>query len=286
MKEGSYDKSFYSHHMDRSYRSASLLLPVLFDYYRPKSVVDIGCGIGTWLKAFQDLGVGDFEGLDGDYVDRNLLLVEPNRIRQVDLALPFSHVRRFDLAVCLEVAEHIPSDRASGFVKDLTALSDVILFSAALPYQGGTGHVNENWLEYWGILFRRTNYVAVDILRTSLWANDRVSWWYRQNVLIFVRENLASSLFPTNSIATERPLSIIQPELFLIASVREPPSPQLLARSDRYYYREVVQAYCRGDTDLPAQPKLYGPEFHLSYSILTYYLSKLRRLVRKYIGDH
>ena len=64
---------------------------------------------------------------------------------QRDLAQPLQIDRRFDLALSLEVAEHLPPECGSEFVQTLTDLSSVILFSAAIPFQGGTDHLNEQW---------------------------------------------------------------------------------------------------------------------------------------------
>src|SRR4029077_8076010 len=112
--------------------------------------------------------------------------------------------RRFDLAISVEVAEHLPFFRAETFVADLVRLSDLILFSAALPFQGGTDHINEQWLEFWAILFRQHGYVSCDFLRQRIWANPEVEFWYAQNIVVFCRRSIAEGAFPADSIADNR----------------------------------------------------------------------------------
>ena len=87
----------------------------------------------------------------------------------------------------LEVGEHLSPARADSFVEDLTRLSDVILFSAAIPAQGGTNHVNEQWQSYWAEKFSRRGYVTVDCIRPKIWANSAADICYRQNILLYVK---------------------------------------------------------------------------------------------------
>lgn len=95
----------------------------------------------------------------------------------------------FELAQSLEVAEHLYQEYAPNFVKLLTSLSDVVLFSAAIPYQGGVHHVNEQPPAYWAELFAKEGYVCIDCLRERIWEDDSISTWYRQNIMIFVHES-------------------------------------------------------------------------------------------------
>src|SRR5579864_3911534 len=133
-----YDASFFDQQVVGSITSANVALSLLFEHYKPGSIVDVGCGVGSWLKCAQDLGVEDILGIDGDYVDRSRLLIDPVQFRALDLNERIEVDRRFDLAISIEVAEHLSFYRSETFVADLVKLSDVVLFSAALPYQGGT----------------------------------------------------------------------------------------------------------------------------------------------------
>jgi SAM-dependent methyltransferase len=181
-----YDEEYYQHQKAGSYSSAQVVVPLVIDMVSPKSVIDIGCGVGNWLKVFKESGVENIRGLDGDYVDRSQLKISEQQFMPTDLSKTFPELGRWDLAMSLEVAEHLPSDSAKNFVDGLTKLAAVVLFSAAVPFQGGTGHINEQWPEYWIKLFAANGYIVVDPLRRQIWDNEKVEWWYAQNILFFV----------------------------------------------------------------------------------------------------
>lgn len=185
----SYTNEFYAEQQAGSLRSARAVVPLVLDAVRPRSVVDVGCGVGTWLAAFLEAGVEDVLGMDGSYVDTERLLIPRERFTAVDLGAPPAPEREFDLVVSMEVAEHLLPGQAAGFVRYLAALGPVVLFSAAVPFQGGTHHVNEQWPGYWADHFREHGYLACDYLRPRIWDDGAVEWWYRQNALLFVRES-------------------------------------------------------------------------------------------------
>lgn len=180
-----YDANFYRDIRDLSYRSAREVVPLILKLMSVRSVCDVGCGVGTWLRAFREQGVTDVVGIDGEYVAQDLLQIPADNFHAMDLRREISLQRSFDLAISLEVAEHLPEDRAAGFVSDLTRLAPVILFSAAIPGQGGRGHVNEQWQTYWTAMFAQFDYVMRDFLRPRIWRNRRIAYWYRQNGLLF-----------------------------------------------------------------------------------------------------
>lgn len=164
--------------------SANAVAPLIHAELQPATVVDVGCGEGWWGAAFADLGC-DVLGIDGEYVAQRAI-----PFQAADLTRPLSLVRRFDLAVCLEVAEHLPARRATGLVADLTTLADAVLFSAAIPGQGGVGHVNEQWPAYWVDRFWALGWSVTGAIRYDIWTDDRVENWYRQNLLLAVRGHL------------------------------------------------------------------------------------------------
>lgn len=184
-----YDPHFYSTYQSASFSSATHFVRLLNPILKPKSVVDVGCGIGTWLKAWRTAGIEDIQGIDGNYVDRTQLQIPVEKFSPCDLANPpKTWTRKFDLAVSMEVGEHLPDTSSEAFVRLLCSLSDVVLFSAAVPYQGGTHHINEQWPEFWAEHFDRMGFVPVDFVRTKLWDNREVEYYYAQNALIFVRK--------------------------------------------------------------------------------------------------
>jgi SAM-dependent methyltransferase len=213
-----YDPSFYTHHVERARRSAETVVPLLLDRYRPRSVVDVGCGLGAWLAVFREHGIDDVLGLDGEYVLRNDLEIPRSSFRAADLAQSISVGRGFDLALSLEVVEHLPAERAAPFVRMLTELAPVVVFSAAIPMQGGTGHVNEQWPSYWVSEFEALNYVALDFIRPAIWSDRNVDYWYAQNLLVFVDEDALPAL-PLLAAERERTrssqLDVVHPSLYL-----------------------------------------------------------------------
>jgi SAM-dependent methyltransferase len=212
-----YPDSFYRHRLEGPTRSAREVVPFVMQAVGPRSVVDVGCGVGTWLAVFQELGVTDVCGVDGDWLDRGLLRVPLACFVGADLTRPVRLGRTFDLVVSLEVAEHLPAQSADDYVASLTALGPVVLFSAAVPFQGGVRHVNEQWPDYWAGRFARHGYVAVDCVRKRFWDNPAVSWWYAQNLLFLVRrERLADYSLLAAEYAPDLPLmALVHPRKYL-----------------------------------------------------------------------
>jgi len=180
-------------------------------------VVDVGCGVGTRLAAAQELGVDEILGIDGDYVDRSTLLIARKNFCARDLSQPFCVDRVFDLAISLEVAEHLPASSADGFVQSLVSLSPVILFSAAVPAQTGTNHINEQWQTWWIERFRKFSFLPVDCIRRRIWNDPLVEWWYAQNILLMVREDYlrSSALLLEEFTKSAGPFAIVHPRAFL-----------------------------------------------------------------------
>lgn len=191
MSDSVYGDSFYNWQIEGSLISARLVLGHLFNFCQPKSVLDVGCGRGTWLKACGDLGANDLLGIDGPWNNQDKMIDRRIVFRAVDFNSPFSLDRRFNLAMSLEVAEHLSPESASRFIDTLVDASDIILFGAAVRGQGGTGHINEQPQSYWGEFFRERNYAVVDILRPTLWSDARIDFHYRQNTFLYVKRNNA-----------------------------------------------------------------------------------------------
>ncbi len=192
-----YDEDFYEVIKQGCLSSAEVVVPEIMRVVEPRRVVDVGCGEGWWLSVFEQCGC-EVAGIDGNYVNRNRLAIQPIDFFPRDLSGPFEWTKgRYDLAISLEVAEHLPEASADEFVANLVALSDVVLFSAAVPGQGGTGHLNEQWPDYWVKKFATYNHVGSDVFRWRFWDDSRVENWYRQNMLLFVdKEKLDSGGFP------------------------------------------------------------------------------------------
>lgn len=197
--------------------SPEIIVPYVMDLIHPNSVLDVGCGIGTWLHAFQENGVKDIFGIDGDYVDKSLLAkyISIDQFKSFDLEKPFDLQRKFDLLINLEVAEHLKESSAKGFVVSLCKHADVILFSAAIPKQGGQNHLNEQWPSYWQNLFAQEGYVFLDIMRPLIWDIDAVEFWYKQNMFVVVKADhpLAKQHEPSAR-------ALVHPDLFHAAHLQ------------------------------------------------------------------
>jgi SAM-dependent methyltransferase len=212
-----YDAAFYADQADGSLRSARVVAPIVNDLVKPTSVLDVGCGLGTWLAAFVELGITDVLGIDGDYVNRAQLKIPVERFRPVNLADPPALGRTFDLAVCLEVAEHLPEKASAGLVALLTESAPVVLFSAAIPEQGGTDHINERWPSFWRELFAQRDYVRLDPIRPRVWRDRRVEWWYQQNTFLFVKQSALAdrpALREEHELAAEFPFEVVHKKSF------------------------------------------------------------------------
>ncbi|SRR5260370_5806864 len=216
-----YKKVFFVDMQDGSREAASRIIPQVLDIVSPRSVVDVGCGTGEFAAAFSERGIKDILGIDGEYVKGELLAISQEQFLPIDLNQPFELGRTYDLAVCLEVGEHLNPESASGFIASLTRLAPLVLFSAAIPHQVGIHHVNEQWPQYWAELFQLYGYVAVDALRHAIWSDRAIPVWYRQNILFFCKpevletnEKLALAYQATHLDA----LSLVHPDLYLLSN--------------------------------------------------------------------
>jgi SAM-dependent methyltransferase len=180
-----YDEQFFAEIDGGARSSAAAIVPIIMDALNPSSVVDVGCGTGTWLATFRAAGVKDVLGIDGDYVPRSSLNIPVECFEPADLNRPVRIERSFDLALSLEVAEHLVPNRAESLVADLVRLAPVVCFSAAIPLQGGVDHLNERWQDEWAATFKSHGYRAVDVIRAKVWDNPEVRPWYAQNMLIY-----------------------------------------------------------------------------------------------------
>jgi SAM-dependent methyltransferase len=204
-----YSRDFFAGQVDGSRSSAAVVVPLVLSLLSVKSVVDIGCGVGPWAAEFLANGVPDVWGVDGEYVDRSQLRIPSDRFLARDLRKSLRFDRRFDLAVCLEVAEHLPASRAAGLVADLTAMASCVLFSAAVPGPTGTNHINSQYLPYWIELFQGHGYAAVDPIRPRILGNNSVEWFYQQGTVIF-----AASEHPLLTKGFLKPQTIIHQNLY------------------------------------------------------------------------
>jgi len=182
-----YDANFFAWNNRGVPQSARAIVAFLMASLQPHRVLDVGCGQGVWLQAWQEAGARIL-GLDGAYVDQERLLVSRDHFRVADLSEPFRLGEHFDLVQSLEVAEHLPPSASVFFVDSLTRHGDVVLFSAAVVGQGGEFHINERPLEFWRGLFREHGYACFDPIRPAVKGKAGIQPWYRYNVLLYANE--------------------------------------------------------------------------------------------------
>jgi len=186
-----YNNEFMQYAARSSGYSAVAIVSMLQRKLNVDSVLDIGCAIGTWLRAWSELGITDLHGVDGDYVDRQRLALAELTFTAVDLNGTFDLGRQFDLVQSLEVGEHIEKKASETFAECLARHARrYILFSAAPPGQGGEHHINEQPYEFWRQKFERRGFVTIDAVRPAIAEDKRISYWYRYNTLLFVRREL------------------------------------------------------------------------------------------------
>ena len=199
-----YDEAYFSWQRQTAEGSAAALLPVVL-------ILDVGCGTGAWLQEARRLGVEDVLGLDDG--GAGSLVIPQDCFMQVDLERPLNVPRRFDLAICMEVAEHLRPARGPALVRELAGVADAVLFSAAIPGQtppGSPEHQNERWQTYWAGLFRDADYEPVDALRPLIWDDRRIAFWYRQNAFVAAAQGNGAGL-----LAGERTIrDVVHPEMW------------------------------------------------------------------------
>ena len=188
-----YPAGFYENRRAHTAYAAHQLLSALPPQLPRAAVADIGCGTGTWLATALGSGSRSAFGMEGDWVTPAMLDDPRINLHPHDLEQRFA-APRVDLAISLEVAEHLSPGRAPTFVADLVAIAPAILFSAAIPGQGGVGHRNEQWQSYWAELFANNGYSSHDIVRPLIWTEDAIPAWYRQNTILYLDQATAANL--------------------------------------------------------------------------------------------
>lgn len=150
------------------FSSARHIISVISKYYKPSSVIDMGCGNGIFLKCWQESSANEILGLDGNNIDDAALFISRDNFKSVN----------------------IPQDKSELFIANLCSFSDFILFSAAIPYQDGLNHVNCQPLKYWVDIFEKQGYACFDFIRPQLLnKHEEILSWYLQNILFFCKND-------------------------------------------------------------------------------------------------
>ena len=244
-----YNDQFYKSLTDASYSSAKHFVSILNSVpINPKTVVDVGCGRGPWLKAFSDSGSKELVGIDGDWVSQEDMLDKKIKFYSIDLS---SNViknpinKKFDLAMSLEVAEHLKPEQAITFINYLISFSDTILFSAAFSGQGGTDHFNERPHTYWAKIFIKNGYLPYDLFRSKVWENQEIEVWYRQNTFLYLKRNSKfEKIFKEKGIEPIREISLmncIHPDLYKIRVEESKKLSQSILKLRKYTFSGLIK---------------------------------------------
>jgi len=211
-----YSDSFFREIASNSKIGAQRILPLLWTQLRPRSVVELGCGTGEWLLEAQRLGADRVFGLDGAWVPADRLVIPAKDFNAVDLerdelATPSE---RYDLAICLEVLEHVAEEHCDRLIAWLCRQAPAVLFSAAIPWQPGTSHINSAWQSAWARKFAAQDFLVYDFIRTALWSDKEIPYYYRQNIFIAAEPNHEAlrEMRPVDPSA----LDVVHPEFFTI----------------------------------------------------------------------
>jgi len=202
---------------DARLSSARIVLEPLIQTFSPISILDVGCGHGAWLMVGRELGIETIQGLDGHWIETDALMIPRQYFQAHSLENSFDLNQKFDLVISLEVAEHVAESASECFIDNLTRHGDIVLFSAAIPFQGGKGHLNEQWQSYWAEKFLARGYIAVDMIRPMHWSNERVLWWLRQNCILYVAREIidAKTGLREKSVENLDALSLVHPHQYL-----------------------------------------------------------------------
>lgn len=191
---------------ESSSHSARVVVPLLIQRFAPRKVVDVGCGSGAWLAEFARAGCA-IVGYDAQFRPRHSRIPR-EAFHACDLARKIEPLEKADLALCLEVAEHLPGSEAERLVSELCSMAPVVVFAAGIPLQGGMHHVNEQWQSWWANKFKAHGYEAYDDIRCAIWTDERIDSWYRQDLLVYASAELAQRYGLTR---TGHPLDVVHP---------------------------------------------------------------------------
>lgn len=173
-----------------SYKSAAKIVPHIINKIGiPTKVVDLGGGVGGWCRAFLDNGTSKVICIDHPSTPSNLLVIDQNDFIKCDFEKNIPDFIKCDLAISIEFAEHISSKKSDSIIDFLVQSAPIIVFSAAIPNQGGVNHINEQRHNFWANKFAERNFECLDIIRNDIIFDSDIEYYLRQNVFLFVDKN-------------------------------------------------------------------------------------------------
>jgi hypothetical protein len=191
----SYDQAFYNSIRPGCQAAAAQVIPWLMDLFNPQSIIDIGCGEGHFLAEAKRCGAAEVYGVDGhEWADRRMEIAVGEYRRHNFESSRYIAGKMRELAICLEVAEHLSAAAAERLVADLCNMAPMVLFSAAIPGQGGEGHQTEKWQSWWAERFYQRKFWAHPFIQSKFWDVAAIPPWYRQNWMLYIREDITADI--------------------------------------------------------------------------------------------
>jgi SAM-dependent methyltransferase len=193
MQNNIYNENFYKSVEVRAIETADRVIKILFESLPAiESVKDIGCGSGIWIKKFHEakklkraIGFDLAEAL----IPNKKVLRSEIEFFPVDFENVEENIfPKTDLSIFLEVAEHLSEGTAKKIIKFICKTSDLVIFSAAIPGQGGYNHMNEHSMQYWVQLLEANKFIVFDLFRSELNKFKRLPFYYRNNIILAVSE--------------------------------------------------------------------------------------------------
>lgn len=171
-----------------SLRAAQRIVPRIIQLcdLAPTSIVDLGGGGGAWCKAFQDVGTKQVRCIDHPGTPKEMLWIKPEEFIPCNFEVETPQIVPVEMALSIEFAEHITPNRAEQIVAFLTASAKLVVFSAAIPGQGGVRHINEQRHDYWKQLFAKVGYTQLDIIRPLILFDREIPYYLRQNLFVYI----------------------------------------------------------------------------------------------------
>jgi len=178
---------------DEAKRNAPIVAAAIIELFPlAKVLLDVGCGSGAFAAEFNRLGRSAI-GLERSPHGRALAQKQAVDCRDFDLSRETvtNLVGSVDLVYCLEVAEHLSSSLGRKLIEFISSFHKPVIFSAAQPGQGGTGHVNEQPMEHWINIFNQNGF-SFDAERTGelrgRFARSNAAYWFQRNTIVVLPE--------------------------------------------------------------------------------------------------
>ena len=187
-----YDEDFFNS-LQKYRPTYHFLADIIVEHLKPRSVIDWGCGCGFLLEKLLEHGITDIHGIEGS--EAAISSIPKDLIPFIDIAdVLLCDAGGYDLAISIEVAEHIKEKNAAKFVNNICNSSNkYIWWTAAVPGQKGTGHVNLQPQSYWEDIFKEVGLFEPDYEKTykikqAMLQNQLLClgfYWLRDNLCIW-----------------------------------------------------------------------------------------------------